>query len=212
MSEYQRGALTEVRRTATEASIIQDAANARAADKLAQVEGFVRDIAERVVALAQQYVTGEQVARTVDSSGSTIWTPYSIEDIQGEFDFEVEAGSTTPRNETFRRQQALQLAQVMAPFVQMGVVNPQALASHVLREGFGVKNVQDFVLQPQPMVDPLTGAPLDPMAMQGGAPGALPPGEGPPPEMQGLTLPVDGMSAVPPNTQVAGNGAGGGSY
>jgi hypothetical protein len=34
VSEYQRGALPEIRRTATEAGIIQDAANARSSDKL----------------------------------------------------------------------------------------------------------------------------------------------------------------------------------
>ena len=38
VSEYARGSMPEIRRTATEASIIADAQNARAADKLATIE------------------------------------------------------------------------------------------------------------------------------------------------------------------------------
>lgn len=58
INDYQRGSLPEVRRTATEASIVQDAANARAAEKLAKVEGFLSEIARRLVMLMQQYQTG----------------------------------------------------------------------------------------------------------------------------------------------------------
>ena len=38
VSEFQRGAVSEIRRTATESSLLQDAANARTSDKLAVVE------------------------------------------------------------------------------------------------------------------------------------------------------------------------------
>ena len=61
VSEYQRGALPEIRRTATEASIVQDASNARAADKLATIEAAIGCVAQNLVALAQEFMTGEQV-------------------------------------------------------------------------------------------------------------------------------------------------------
>jgi hypothetical protein len=51
VSEYQRGSLPEIRRTATEAGIIQDAANARSSDKLALIERSIADVARRLVAL-----------------------------------------------------------------------------------------------------------------------------------------------------------------
>ena len=56
VSEYARGQMPEIRRTATEASIIADAGNARAADKLAIVEIGIGQIARRVIQLMQQFM------------------------------------------------------------------------------------------------------------------------------------------------------------
>ena len=55
--------MPETRRTATEASIIADAGNARAADKLAIVELSIGYVARRVLQVMQQFMTGEQMAR-----------------------------------------------------------------------------------------------------------------------------------------------------
>jgi len=142
--------LPEIRRTATEAAIMQDAANARAADKLATIEGSIQEVAYRLVALAQQYMTGEQVARVVGKDGVPIWITFDRDYISGEFDFEVEAGSTAPNNESFRRQMALQMVDAMSPFASAGVVNVQRLAAHVLQFGFGIKNPAEFLEVPQP--------------------------------------------------------------
>ena len=172
VNEYMRGALPEIRRTATEASIIQDAANARAADKLARIESFIAEIAERLVQLAQAFLTTDQVARITTEQGAQVWVPYSREDVEGEFDFEVEAGSTQPQNETFRRQQAIQLMNTMAPLVGQ-VVDPAALAVHVLREGFGIKNPERFIVAAPPMMPPDAAGPMPP-----GAPAASDVGAG----------------------------------
>jgi hypothetical protein len=93
-------------------------------------------------------------------------SPYSAADIEGEFDFEVEGGSTQPQNETFKRQQAMQLLQVLQPFVPMGVINVQELLAQVLRDGFGMKNPEKLILEPQPQVDPATGQATDPVTGQ----------------------------------------------
>jgi len=173
VSEYQRGALPEIRRTATEAAIMQDAANARAADKLATIEGAIQEVASRMVALAQQYMTGEQVARLTGSDGVPMWITFDRDYISGEFDFEVEAGSTAPNNESFRRQMALQMVDAMAPFASAGVVNVERLAAHVLQFGFGIKNPAEFLAPPAPQ----GAAPAGPA----GLPGPLPPGVSEPP-------------------------------
>lgn len=153
VSEYQRGAPSEIRRTATEANMIQDATNARVSDKLAQVELFMSEIARRIVQLAQMYLTGEQVARIVGPDGAQNWVKFTREEIAGEFDFTVEAGSTQPKNDVFRRQQALQLAQTLQPYIGVAV-NPQALASYILKEGFGVTDPSPFIVQQQPEHQP----------------------------------------------------------
>ena len=170
VNEYQRGTMSEIRRTATEASMIQDMANARSADKLALVEQTISELARRTVQLAQEFLTTEQIARVVGEEGAMNWVAYEREDIEGEFDFQVEAGSTRPQNESQKRQSAMQMMDAMAPFIQMGVVNPQKIAENVLRDGFGIKNPEAYLAAPPPMMPPA-------------GPGAAPPAGGMPPEM-----------------------------
>jgi len=163
VSEYARGQMPEIRRTATEASIIADAGNARAADKLATVELAIAQIGRRVIQLMQQFMTGEQMAQVADKGGS-LFVPYARDDITGEYDFSVEAGSTQPINDTIRKQQAVSLLNAMAPLVGT-VIDPQALAKHVLSNGFGIKDPDKFMMQQQPQ---------QPVGPEGAAPGAGP--------------------------------------
>jgi hypothetical protein len=173
LSEFMRGASTEIRRSATEASLMQDAANARTADKLATVEQAVAQVARRLVSLTQQFMSGEQVARIVTKNGESVWVTYDRDYLEGDFDFEVEAGSTQPQNESFRRQMALQLVDAMAPFAGAGIIDMSKLAAHVLQFGFGIKSPEQFMAPPAPPA----GAP---------APAGEPAG---PPPPQGMPLP-----------------------
>jgi hypothetical protein len=198
VSDYQRGDMPNLRRTATEAAMIQDAAQARAADKLSRVETFLAALGERVLALMQQYMTGEQVVRIAGPGGAT-WLTFDRDYIQGRFDFEVEAGSTEPNNESFRRQSASQMVDAMAPFVQAGVVDAGAIAQRVLQFGFGVKDPSMFLAQQAPQGQAPPGAPP---GEAGAPPGGPPPpagGEVPPPPG-----PPGGAPAPPPPEAVAG--------
>lgn len=185
-SEYQSGGGPEIRRTATEAAMIQDAQNARAADKLAKIEGSLAEIGSRVVQLMQQFLTGQHVARVVGSERAPIWVQYDKDYIQGEFDFEVEGGSTQPKNESFLRQSALQFMDAMSMFVQAGVVDPQAVARKVLRD-FGIKDADSYLM---PAAGP--GGPQGPQGPQAPAQG---------PGMQpGMSAPEEesGVPGIPP--------------
>ena len=150
VSEYARGQMPEIRRTATEASIIADAGNARAADKLAIVELSIGMIARRVIQVMQQFMTGQMMAHVAANGGENLFIPFSREDIVGEYDFSVEAGSTQPMNDTIRKQQAVSLLNAMAPLIGT-VIDPAALARHVLQQGFGIKNPDKFIMQQPPM-------------------------------------------------------------
>jgi hypothetical protein len=176
VSEIQRGGTSEIRRTATESSLVQDASNARTADKLAMIEQAISECGRRMVALARQFMTGEQVARVIGKDGEPVWIQYDRDYLEGDFDFEVVAGSTQPHNESFRRQMALQMVDAMAPFAGAGIIDMPKLAAYVLQQGFGVKNPDEFIAQPQaPMGAPEgAGAPPVPaipeqMPPQGGA-------------------------------------------
>ena len=185
VSEFQRGAVSEIRRTATESSLMQDAANARTSDKLAVVEQAIAEVGRRMLQLAQQFMQGEQVARVMGRDGEPIWINFDRDYLQGDFDFEVAAGSTQPHNESFKRQMALQLVDAMAPFAGAGIIDMSKLAAHVLQFGFGVKNPDEFLAQPQQQAG---GTPPVPATAGAGAPtGAPAPAPAPegelPPEM-----------------------------
>lgn len=205
VSEYQRGGVPEIRRTATEAAIVQDAANARAADKLATIEGAIAEVAFRLVALAEQFMTGEQVARIVGKDGEPLWVTFDSDYISGEFDFDVEAGSTAPVNESFRRQMALQMVDAMSPFAGAGLINMPALAAHVLQFGFGIKNPDQFIQQAPPPMPEMGGS----MPPEGAMPPQemMPPQGGMPmPDMGGgapMQMSPDQMSGVDPSVLAA---------
>ena len=179
VSEYQRGNQPEIRRTATEAAMINDGANARAADKLSIVERSIGEVAERVVKLTQEFLTADAVARIVGPNGATMWVQYDADQIQGDYDFSVEAGSTQPQNESTKRQAALQLMDTMSPYIGT-VVDPRKMAEYVLREAFGVQNPSEFLIDPnlllQSGINPVTGQPLPPPpGMEGEPPKGGPP-------------------------------------
>ncbi len=203
VSDYQRGsAQTAVKRTATEAAMIQDAANARAQDRLAKIESTLSRLGERIIGLMQQYMTGEQVARIVTMPGKA-WVNYDADYIQGEFDFDVAAGSTEPMNETFRRQSALQLVDASMPFLEMGVANPMTLYMHILQKGFGIKDASPFLMQQAPPQTPgmeQIGQPPPGQEQQQGQEQPPMGPEGMPPEMmqQGAPMPPGQMQGPPP--------------
>ena len=206
VSEYQQGSMPEIRRTATEAAIVQDASNARSSDKLAIIERAIGECARRLVMLAQQFMTGEQAIRVIGSEAQPLWLTFDRDYIQGEFDYEVEGGSTAPMNESFRRQRALQIVDAMAPFAGAGILDMGKMATYVLQYGFGIKQAQGFIMAQPPM-----GA-MPPEAA-GGAPAGMMPPEGMVPGMGAAEgEPTGGMplpSNIPPEilSQLLASGA-----
>ena len=199
VSEYQRGSLPEIRRTATEAGIIQDAANARSSDKLALIERSIAEVARRLVALAQEFMTGEAAVRVAGTGAKQVWLNFDKDYLQGEFDFEVEGGSTQPVNESVRRQQAVQVVDAMAPFVNTGIIDMAKLAGYLLTYGFGIKDGASFIVPPPPPPPPAPPAPPTPVTI---VPPEMPQGmpQGMPPQMpQGM--PPQGMppQGMPPD-------------
>jgi hypothetical protein len=205
VSEYQRGSIPETTRTAREASIIAEAGNARVAEKLITIENNIAKCAQNLIMLAQQFMTGEQTVRIVGTDAAPVFLTFDRDYIAGQFDFTVEAGSTAPRNEGFRRDMALQMVAALQPFAQQGLINMPKLAEYVLSIGFGVKDPQSFLQEPPPP----PGMEGMPPGMEGMPPeGMMPPGmEGMPPEgmmppeMEGMppgAPPSGGIESLPP--------------
>ena len=176
VSEYQRGAIPETTRTAREAAIIAEAGNARVAEKLIAIENGIAQCASNLIMLAQQFMTGEQTVRIVGTDAAPAFLTFDKDYISGEFDFNVEAGSTAPRNEAFRRDMALQMVSAMQPFAAAGLVNLPRLAEYVLQQGFGIKDPGSFIQQaPQQPMMPEPQA-MGPAPTPPQMPAELPPG------------------------------------
>jgi hypothetical protein len=163
VSEFQQGQSPDIRHTATEAAMMSDAANSRAADKLRVVEKCMGMVARRIVQLAQQYMTQDTEARVMGKNGYPVWIPCSPEHIQGEYAFEVEAGSTKPLNESQRRSDAMQLLQTLMPMAGSGLINVPELVKYVLTQGFGIKDADRFL-------SPQQGQPQQPGPGKSGSP------------------------------------------
>lgn len=218
VTEFMRGGGMAIRRSATEVGAIQDASNSRTADKLTMVEVALAEVAKRLIGLAQQFMSGEQIARITGKDGSASWVQFDRDYIAGEFDFEVFAGSTQPVNESFRRQSALQLMDAMAPLAGAGVVDMRKLAAHVLQNGFGIRNPDEFMSPEQPPMPP-QGAPQGPPEQaqapappeQQPAPPAAPPDMGGgqiPPEMMAMMAQQQGQQPVPAEMMMPPQGGG----
>jgi hypothetical protein len=202
-SEYQRGGGQNIRRTATEASMIQDASNARSSDKLSSIERSLAEIGSRLIQLMQQFMTGEHVIRIVGQSHPT-WVKFDSDYIQGEFDYDVEAGSTAPNNESMKQQKAFEMNEIFGQYLG-AFIDPMAFIPELLRL-MGVKDPKSMMLQPQ-------GGPSGPAGPAG------PPGGGMHMMPDGTEMPDDAMApggelppggAIPPGMPPgAPQGAGG---
>ena len=177
VSEYARGQMPEIRRTATEASIIADAGNARVSEKLAIVELGISECARRVIQVMQQFMTGEHVVRVNAKAGADLFVPYSRDDIVGEYDFSVEAGSTQPINDTVRKQQAVALMNAMAPMIGT-IIDPAAIARYVLQNAFDIKDPDRYLMQQTPGVAEAEGAAPGPDPQMNGMGGGMQAGMG----------------------------------
>jgi hypothetical protein len=191
VGEFMRGGVSEIRRTATEVGLVQDAANARTADKLATIELAIADVARRLLALTQQFQTQVMTARIIGKNGEPVWVKYDRDYIAGDFDFEVVGGSTMPNNESARRNKALDMLSAMAPFAQAGIIDMSKLATYVLQTGFDLKNAEAFIKSAQP------AEPAGPEQM-----GGLPP------ELMGAQ-PAGDAGGIPPELLAMLGGAGG---
>jgi hypothetical protein len=181
LSDYQFGQMPDTRRLATEAMAVEGATNARSSYKLSRVERTLAQVGRHLLAVMQVFMDGPRVARVTGPGGEMLFD-YGPEDIEGEFDLVVEAGSTQPKNDMIRRQEAITLFNTLAPYMGT-LINPQELIRYLLQQGYDIKNVERFMSVPPPPV-----------------PGAMPPGmEGAPPGM----LPAAPAGAPAPNGETA---------
>lgn len=156
--------------TATEASIIQASSSLRKGDMRFMVDQALRDSARKTVNLMRQFWDGDEVVPVVGPDGQSWNQPITPQLLRGEYDVDIEPGSTERVDRAARFRQSIELfreaAQANQFLMQQGeTILLGELFKAVLRESEVVKNPDRVVvpLAPQPMAlppgQPQQGAP-----------------------------------------------------
>jgi hypothetical protein len=119
VSDYSRGMgsssnKTLANSTATGIMLLQEAGNARFKYKLDNIEDALVRFGKQLLALNQQFMDTETKIRISGVNG-TMWVDVNPDNIQGEYDIKIEAGSTQPMNKSIRRAEARELLQAVLP-------------------------------------------------------------------------------------------------
>jgi hypothetical protein len=168
--------------TATGAAIITEQGNTRFTmkAKLAELTGL-RALFRQYASLLQQFTPPDMTMRIIGDDGSIDFQPIDVAALEGAFDIDIEAESST-QTESMRKDQSMSLLQIGAQMARADgspVFNIDALAEDFLR-AWQKKDVARYIAQaPPPMqIDPETGLPIQeqlPPELQGLEPGAPPP-------------------------------------
>ncbi|MEM3145974.1 MAG: hypothetical protein QW838_02815 [Candidatus Nitrosotenuis sp.] len=115
--ELLRGGQLPSRTTATEVDIRSRLAGLKLEDRVDAVDYFVQSIARQLLQHIKANFTTERVVRIAGLTGS-FWARVSREDIEGEFDVELEVSSAERTDPVVERQQALQVLQIVLSSLQ----------------------------------------------------------------------------------------------
>ena len=105
--------------TATEAAYIQAPSAARSDDRRSQFEDFWRRVVPKFAAVIRQFKTGEEYIPVLgaDAASLDLFLKFDAaqipEDVEKEFLFEIEMGSTEPLNDAVRQQKMTGLFQLL---------------------------------------------------------------------------------------------------
>ena len=171
--------------TATGIMLLQEAAASRFKYKLDNLEDSLKEFGEQLLGLNQQFVDKATKIRIV-GEGLSKWIDVEPEEMQGDFDLEVDAASDQPMNKSIRRAEARELLQAVIPFAQLGI---------------DIKYFITYLLETYDLTDVEKAFP----AQGPGLPGGIPGSGGQIPGAQGAGQ-VPGMGGSPianPGTQTA---------
>ncbi|HEV2471655.1 MAG TPA: hypothetical protein VGS41_03255, partial [Chthonomonadales bacterium] len=134
VSEFQRGVVQQRVRFATEAALLANQSGARGTQARIEYEKFVEELARDVLWMSATF------ARPHDQDERILWSALSsVKDVS------VLEQSTAFKDPAFEMQSSIQLLQVMAPYIQGGVVNPRPLIQDVFR-AFGKRDVDKYLV------------------------------------------------------------------
>ena len=139
----QRGGLPSTR-SAREAMMINAEKERKLDKRRDRVTDFYRYLSMKHVRFLKKYMSVERYAKVLPKSiGLVDWQKYGREDISGDFEFDVVAGTSVPKNTEVKQSSEMQLFQAIAPIIMQsgGDIRP---AFYRLAEFNDWDNVDDL--------------------------------------------------------------------
>lgn len=165
----------------------------RTDEKIDAVEDYIGQIAWAIAQMCLQFMTTEDVAGLIGSSNAAGWTNYDSTGIAEKFQMTVVGGSTQKPTSEAKKQQALQMGQVLGQFVNAA---PQPVLMTLLNTLRGAFNDVIPDEQWQSIMDALgQGAAGGAQPAQGGGEGG-PPQEGQQPTQAGGGDPIAAVEQI----------------
>ena len=128
--------------SATEADILEKRLNIREGDRLSLVSEWILRAAKKLDQLVQANISRDEAVRITGPQGE-MWQavrPDDYEDIEGEFEYTINVGATSPQLPQLERAQFLALLTLLGNFPQL-MLNPQ-----LMKRVFEMHNVEDEVI------------------------------------------------------------------
>lgn len=116
--ELARGGALPSRTTATEVQARTKLYGLKLEDRVEQFDRFIEETGRKTLQHIKANWVTTDVIKIVGPAGN-FWQEWSPEDIQGEFDVEVDATSTEMVDEVTERQQAIQIMQILTGNIQI---------------------------------------------------------------------------------------------
>ena len=128
--------------SATEADILEKRLNIREGDRLSMVTEWILEIAQKLDQLVQANISRDEAVRITGPQGE-FWQQVRAEDyeaIQGEFEYSINVGATSPQLPHLERAQFLALLTTFANFPQL-LINP-----HLVKRVMEMHNWDDEIV------------------------------------------------------------------
>lgn len=114
----------------------QDAARMAVGAKIDVVEDCISDLANALAELAVMNMTKEDVEGLVGKELASKWEEMSREEYLNNYNMEVVAGTTEKKNSTFKKKEAIQVAQAIGQFASAAPVTSMKIMLKVLEQAF----------------------------------------------------------------------------
>jgi hypothetical protein len=149
LSDYQRGLVSEVKRTATEMIQLSGAQNLRIEKRRDVVVKFIVKVIKKRTQLLQENAVLQDVVR-ITKNNITTWPTWDRESIQGEYDFTFDVSTMIKKNKEVERKQAGEKLTQLA-----GHPNSNAKKNlENFHKAWDDQNIEELVIDPPPPAPP----------------------------------------------------------